>query len=303
MSVPSPAVASSRVVLRRGHVDARRPRRRDRHRGEPRAVDRRRHHHRDAGRRRRHRSRNGTCAWHRARRRACKVADILATPEPGVVVETTGGPAAVSHQLQHDGDFAVEPCTRAAGPSWYFASGTTVPGAEHDLALFNPFGDDAIVDVTFLTDTGVQQPDDLQAVVVPAPLAHHHPGAERGPAPGARRRPGPRPGRPGRRRADARSSTAPCPTRARPARASRCRSARSHPPTRWWFADGTTDNGGTASLSLANFGDHDARVAGARRAGRRPDPGPPVGHRARRAAWSRWNRPLGCRSAPTTRSP
>ena len=44
-----------------------------------------------------------------------KVADILATPEPGVVVETTGGPAAVSHQLQHDGDFAVEPCTRAAG--------------------------------------------------------------------------------------------------------------------------------------------------------------------------------------------
>src|SRR6185295_16870887 len=38
-----------------------------------------------------------------------KVADILATPEPGVVVETTGGPAAVSHQLQHDGDFAVEP--------------------------------------------------------------------------------------------------------------------------------------------------------------------------------------------------
>ncbi|HEX4531702.1 MAG TPA: hypothetical protein VIA11_20110, partial [Acidimicrobiia bacterium] len=96
-----------------------------------------------------------------------KVADILATPEPGVVVETTGGPAAVSHQLQHDGDFAVEPCTRAAGTDWYFASGTTVPGAEHDLALFNPFGDDAIVDVTFLTDTGVQQPDDLQAVVVP----------------------------------------------------------------------------------------------------------------------------------------
>jgi hypothetical protein len=43
----------------------------------------------------------------------------------------------------------------------------TGPGAEHDLALFNPFGDDAIVDVTFLTDTGVQQPDDLQAVVVP----------------------------------------------------------------------------------------------------------------------------------------
>ena len=95
-----------------------------------------------------------------------RVADILATAEPGVVVETTGGRAAVSHRLDHGGDFAVEPCTRAAGPDWYFAAGTTVPGSEHDLALFNPFGEDAIVDVSFLTDTGPQEPDALKAIVV-----------------------------------------------------------------------------------------------------------------------------------------
>ncbi|HLM17718.1 MAG TPA: DUF5719 family protein, partial [Acidimicrobiia bacterium] len=50
---------------------------------------------------------------------------------------------------------------------WYFASGTTVEGGLEDLWLFNPFGDDAIVDVSFVTDTGMQEPAGLQALVVP----------------------------------------------------------------------------------------------------------------------------------------
>lgn len=96
-----------------------------------------------------------------------KVASILATPDPGVVVETVGGRAVVSHSLEHDGDLAVEPCSRATGTDWYFAAGTTVKGSQHLLVLFNPFGDDAIADVRFLTDTGVQQPDDVQGLVIP----------------------------------------------------------------------------------------------------------------------------------------
>jgi hypothetical protein len=95
------------------------------------------------------------------------VADVLVTADPGVVVETDGGPAAVSHVLEHGGDVATEPCTRRATADWYFAAGTTVEGAQHDLVLFNPFGDDAIVDVTFSTDTGAQDPAALQALVVP----------------------------------------------------------------------------------------------------------------------------------------
>ena len=47
------------------------------------------------------------------------------------------------------------------------AAGTTVRAAQHYLALFNPFGDDAILDIAFLTDTGVQQIDRLQGFVVP----------------------------------------------------------------------------------------------------------------------------------------
>jgi hypothetical protein len=95
------------------------------------------------------------------------VADVLATAEPGVVVETVGGPAAVSHVLEHGGDIAEEACTRTAADNWYFASGTTVEGSGQDLLLFNPFGDDAIVDVSFVTDTGAQEPSGLQALVVP----------------------------------------------------------------------------------------------------------------------------------------
>jgi hypothetical protein len=95
------------------------------------------------------------------------VADVLATAEPGVVVETVGGPAAVSHALEHGDDVATEACTRTASTEWYFASGTTVDGSLHDLVLFNPFGDDAIVDVSFVTDTGAQEPAGLQALVVP----------------------------------------------------------------------------------------------------------------------------------------
>ena len=96
-----------------------------------------------------------------------RVADVVATPEPAVVVEIVGGQAVVSHELAANGDIATEPCARGASADWYFAAGTTLKGSQQFLVLFDPFGDDAIVDVTFLTDDGVQEPDSLQALVVP----------------------------------------------------------------------------------------------------------------------------------------
>jgi hypothetical protein len=96
-----------------------------------------------------------------------KVASIVAAADPGVVVEVVGGRAVVGHLLVHGDDIASEPCSRSAATKWYFAAGTTVKGSQHYLVLFNPFGDDAIADVTFLTDGGVQEPDDVQGLVVP----------------------------------------------------------------------------------------------------------------------------------------
>jgi Family of unknown function (DUF5719) len=95
------------------------------------------------------------------------VSTITAAAEPGVVVEVVGGQAIVSHEVVGQGDLAVGPCARAASTDWYFANGTTVRGSQQFLVLFNPFGDDAIVDVSFVTDTGVMEPDQTQGIVVP----------------------------------------------------------------------------------------------------------------------------------------
>jgi hypothetical protein len=96
-----------------------------------------------------------------------RVGDVVATPNPGVVVETIGSPAIVEHEIRNGAQLAAGPCARHASPGWYLPAGTTAKGALQTLALFDPFGDDAIVDVTFLTDGGPLSPEDLQGLVVP----------------------------------------------------------------------------------------------------------------------------------------
>ena len=105
------------------------------------------------------------------------VSDVLEVPEslqpdttfagPGVVVEVFGGQVVVEHSVVRGDDLALGPCARQPSPNWYFAAGTTARGVEHVIALFNPFGEDAVVDLSFLTDTGFQAPDSTQGVVVP----------------------------------------------------------------------------------------------------------------------------------------
>ena len=97
-----------------------------------------------------------------------RVADILAFPEPGVLVEVTGAQAIVTHSISGNGDAGIGPCARDASAQWHFAAGTTVRGAALWLALFNPFGDDAIVDIGFLTNNGPLAPGELQGFVIPA---------------------------------------------------------------------------------------------------------------------------------------
>jgi hypothetical protein len=95
------------------------------------------------------------------------VSEVLATAEPGVVVETFGGLVVVEHQVVGSDDVAIGPCATGPASSWHFAAGTTERGTQLWLALFNPFGDDAIVDLDFLTDSGFLAPGDLQGLVVP----------------------------------------------------------------------------------------------------------------------------------------
>ncbi len=95
------------------------------------------------------------------------VAELTDAPEPGVMVETIGGRVAVDHRVVRGEDEALGPCARRSLPEVSFASGTTQKGAELWLALFNPFPDDAIVDITALTETGARSPAGLRGIVVP----------------------------------------------------------------------------------------------------------------------------------------
>lgn len=96
-----------------------------------------------------------------------RVADVLPAPDPGVLVETAGGRAVVSHAVSGNGDGGVGPCAREPSETWHLAAGTTAKGATLWLALFNPFGDDAIVDIGLLTGSGPLAPEELQGFVVP----------------------------------------------------------------------------------------------------------------------------------------
>lgn len=98
--------------------------------------------------------------------RSIPVSSILANPDPGVVVEAIGAPVVVTHSVSGAGDAAASPCARGGSDTWYFAGGTSVLGAEQWLTLFNPFPGDAVVDLTFFTNTGVEAPGDAQGVVV-----------------------------------------------------------------------------------------------------------------------------------------
>jgi hypothetical protein len=97
-----------------------------------------------------------------------RIGDILPVAEPGVLVEVTGARAVVSHSITGNRDGGVGPCARDASTTWHFAAGTTVRGAQLFLALFNPFADDAIADIGFLTQGGPLAPEDLQGFVIPA---------------------------------------------------------------------------------------------------------------------------------------
>jgi len=188
------------------------------------------------------------------------VADLVASPEPAVVVEVVGGQAVVAHEITAEGDVATEPCARGASSDWYFANGTTLKGATQYLVLFDPFGDDAVVDVSFVTDDGVQQPDALQGLSVPRRsrvsiaiqdsvprqrevAIHVHA----------------RTGRVVAERSQMFDGTA---SEGEVARHGVALSLGADAPSRsWYFPEGTTADGATSTLAVANFGDTSTSVS------------------------------------------
>lgn len=59
-------------------------------------------------------------------------------------------------------------CAIDGSREWVITSGSTVPGSRLQLVVFNPFPDDAVVDIDFVSEIGARSPEDLVALHVPA---------------------------------------------------------------------------------------------------------------------------------------
>jgi hypothetical protein len=98
---------------------------------------------------------------------ALRVGDVVAAPFAAALVEVDGGDVAVEHTVGSGAAAAAAPCASDPAPAWYFPAGSTAKGAQELLALFNPFPDNAVVDITMATTDGFRQPQQYEGLVVP----------------------------------------------------------------------------------------------------------------------------------------
>ena len=104
-------------------------------------------------------------------RTAVRYADVVAAPFAAALVEVDGGDVVVEHQISGPQGFSTAPCASSASERWYLAEGSTArEGANPEdrmlLALYNPFPEDAIVDLSFTHESGRSVPSDFTGLVV-----------------------------------------------------------------------------------------------------------------------------------------
>ena len=102
------------------------------------------------------------------RRLTVRPGDVVSAAWDASLVQLDGSQGLVEQQISTSLGESSSPCASQASDRWYFAAGSTNPGSQMLLSLFNPFPADAVVDFDFATDTGRSTPSDLQGVVVPA---------------------------------------------------------------------------------------------------------------------------------------
>lgn len=96
-----------------------------------------------------------------------RLADVLTADDASALIELDGGQAVAELvTIGPLGDSAA-PCASSASDTWYFAEGATTRDATETLMVFNPFPEDALVDVSFSTETGRVVPENTAGLVVP----------------------------------------------------------------------------------------------------------------------------------------
>jgi hypothetical protein len=94
--------------------------------------------------------------------------DSVNAPVVSALVELDGGEVAVEHAVTGPQGSAAAPCASEPSSSWYLANGVTERDADELLALFNPFPDDAVVDIAISSDQGRDNPSMLQGLPIAA---------------------------------------------------------------------------------------------------------------------------------------
>ncbi|MBW3667726.1 MAG: hypothetical protein KY443_00820 [Actinobacteria bacterium] len=95
-------------------------------------------------------------------------ADVVPAAYVGALVDVDSGQVVVEHWVAGPAGTAVAPCASRASRQWFFAGGATARDAQLVLSLYNPFPEDAIVDLSFATNEGRAAPAAFQGIVVPA---------------------------------------------------------------------------------------------------------------------------------------
>ena len=84
------------------------------------------------------------------------------------LVEFEGAGVNVEHTVVAAQGRDIGPCATSASTSWWFASGTTTADVGYQLYFLNPFPDDAVVDIVFVTDAGSRSPTAFKGKLIPA---------------------------------------------------------------------------------------------------------------------------------------
>lgn len=86
----------------------------------------------------------------------------------GALVTLYGGMASVSQQISSRWGQATQPCASSASGTWYFPFGMDLRNAGEYISLVNPYPSDAIVDLSFTTELGREEPGAFEGITVPA---------------------------------------------------------------------------------------------------------------------------------------
>jgi hypothetical protein len=94
----------------------------------------------------------------------------LAAPASGTWVAQdvilSGGGVAVSQSVHGPSGWSEAPCQSSTGQTWYFPAGVTSGSDSLFITLFNPTSTPEVVDMTFVTPSGIDHPINFQGIVL-----------------------------------------------------------------------------------------------------------------------------------------